>query len=106
MRHLKKKKTRAPSLIKSFISVHSHKQIIVSVYEDRNVHQLKQKCGLQGFHRLALIIKMKHALNMCIFFPFTYNYIVEVRPIKYLILIRKAFFSLTLIKTCMVIFQI
>ena len=59
---------RASSLIISFISVHSHKQIIVSVYEDRNVHQLKQKCGLQEFHRLALIIKMEHVLNMCIFF--------------------------------------
>ena len=30
--------TRAPSLIDSFIFVHSHKQIILSVYEDRNVH--------------------------------------------------------------------
>ena len=29
---------RAPSLINSFIFVHSHKQIIFSVYEDRNVH--------------------------------------------------------------------
>ena len=29
---------RAPSLINSFIYVHSHKQLIVSVYEDRNVH--------------------------------------------------------------------
>ena len=30
--------TRAPSLINSFIFIHSHKQVIVSVYEDRNVH--------------------------------------------------------------------
>ena len=30
--------TRIPSLINYFIFVHSHKQIIVSVYEDRNVH--------------------------------------------------------------------
>ena len=30
--------TRAPSLINSLIFVHSHKQIIISVYEDRNVH--------------------------------------------------------------------
>ena len=29
---------RAPSLINSFIFVHSHKQIIVSVYKDRNMH--------------------------------------------------------------------
>ena len=29
---------RAPSLINYFIFVHSHKQMIVSVYEDRNVH--------------------------------------------------------------------
>ena len=41
--------TRAPSLINYFIFVHSHKQIIVSYYEDINMHQLKQKCGLQGF---------------------------------------------------------
>ena len=27
------------------------------------------------FHRLALMIKMEHALNMCILFPFTYNYV-------------------------------
>ena len=30
--------TRAPSLINYFIFVQSHKQINVSVYEDRNVH--------------------------------------------------------------------
>ena len=30
--------TRAPSLINYFIFVHSHKQMIVSVYEDKNVH--------------------------------------------------------------------
>ena len=41
--------TRASSLINCFIFVHCHKQRIVSVYEDRNVHYLKQKCGLQGF---------------------------------------------------------
>ena len=29
--------SRAPSLINSFIFLHSHKQIIISVYEDRNV---------------------------------------------------------------------
>ena len=34
------------------------------------------------FHRLALLIKMEHTLNMYIFFPFTDTYIVEVRPIK------------------------
>ena len=28
------------------------------------------------FHRLALIIKMEHALNMCIFFHFTYSTIL------------------------------
>ena len=30
--------TKASSLINSFIFVHCHKQRIVSVYEDRNVH--------------------------------------------------------------------
>ena len=30
--------TRVPSLINYFIFVHPHKQIIVSLYEDRNVH--------------------------------------------------------------------
>ena len=57
------------------------------------------------FHRLALLIKIEHALNMYIFFPFTDIYIVEVRPIKSLILILKAFFSMTLLKIDMVIFQ-
>ena len=33
-----KHRMRASSLINSFIFVHCHKQIIVSVYEDRNVH--------------------------------------------------------------------
>ena len=41
--------TRASSLINSFIFVHCHKQRIVSVYEDRNMHKLKQNCDLQGF---------------------------------------------------------
>ena len=41
--------TRASSLINSFIFVHCHKLIIVSVYGDRIVHLLIQKCGLQGF---------------------------------------------------------
>ena len=40
--------TRASSLINSFIFVNCHKQRIVSVYEDRNMHLLEQKCGLQG----------------------------------------------------------
>ena len=30
--------TRAPNRINAFIFVHSHKQMIVSVYEDRKVH--------------------------------------------------------------------
>ena len=38
--------TRASCLINSFVFVACHKQIIVSVYD---VHQLNQKCGLQGF---------------------------------------------------------
>ena len=41
--------TRASSLITFFIFVDCHKQIIISVYEDINVHYVKQKCGLQGF---------------------------------------------------------
>ena len=69
---------RASSLINFFIFVHCQKQRIVSVYEDRNMHLLKQMSGLQVFHRLVLIMKMKHALSAWIFFPFTYNYIVEV----------------------------
>ena len=39
-------KCRASCLINSFVFVACHKQIIVSVYD---VHQLYQKCGLQGF---------------------------------------------------------
>ena len=41
--------TRASSLIIFFIFVDYHKQRIISVYEDTNVHYVKQKCGLQGF---------------------------------------------------------
>ena len=41
--------TRASSLIIFFIFVDYHKQRIISVYEDINVHKVKQKCGLQGF---------------------------------------------------------
>ena len=46
MSHIAK---RASSLNNSFIFIHRHKQRIVSVYEDRNMHLLKQKCGLQVF---------------------------------------------------------
>ena len=53
--------TRTSSLIIFFIFVDSHKQRIISVYEDTNLHKVKQKYDLQGFHRLALIIKMEHA---------------------------------------------
>ena len=46
------------------------------------------------FHRLSIDKKIEHALNICIFFPFTDIYIVESKPIKkLLILIRKAFFQ-------------
>ena len=41
--------TRASSLITFFIFVDCHKQRIISVYEDTNVHYVKQKCDLQGF---------------------------------------------------------
>ena len=41
--------TRASSLIIFFIFVDYHKQRIISVYEDTNIHEVKQKCGLQGF---------------------------------------------------------
>ena len=41
--------TRATSLIFFFIFVDCHKQRIISVYEDTNVHYVKQKCGLLGF---------------------------------------------------------
>ena len=40
---------RATRLITFFKFVDCHKQRIVSVYEDTNVHLVKQKCGLQGF---------------------------------------------------------
>ena len=40
---------RASSLINSSIFVHCQKQRIASFYEDRNLHLLKQKCGLQVF---------------------------------------------------------
>ena len=49
-------------------------------------------------------LKMKSSQHMGIFFPFTYKYIVEVR--QKLILKRKPFFSFTLFKIFMVIFQI
>ena len=41
--------TRASSLNAFFIFVDCHKQRIISVYEDTNVHYVKQKCDLQGF---------------------------------------------------------
>ena len=41
--------TRASGLIIFFIFVDCHKQRIISVYEDTNVHYVKQKCDLQGF---------------------------------------------------------
>ena len=50
-------------------------------------------------------MQMEHALNMCISFPFTDIYIVEVRPFKSLILIRKAFFLDYSAKIYMVIFS-
>ena len=41
--------TRAYSLIILFIFVDCRKQRIISVYEDTNIHKVKQKCGMQGF---------------------------------------------------------
>ena len=41
--------TRASNLIIFFIFVDYHKQRIVSVYKDTNVHKVKEKCGWQGF---------------------------------------------------------
>ena len=41
--------TRASSLIIFSIFVDCHKQRIISVYEDTNIHLAKQKFGLQGF---------------------------------------------------------
>ena len=41
--------SRASSIIIFFIFVDCHKQRIISVYEDTNVHEVKQNCGLQGF---------------------------------------------------------
>ena len=41
--------SRASNLIIFFIFVDCHKQRIISVYEDTNVHYVKQKCGLLGF---------------------------------------------------------
>ena len=41
--------TRASTLIIFSIFVDCHKQRIISVYEDTNVHYVKQKCGSLGF---------------------------------------------------------
>ena len=41
--------TRGSSPIIVFIFVDCHKLRIISVYEDTNVHKVKEKCGLQGF---------------------------------------------------------
>ena len=41
--------TRAPSLIIFFIFADCHEQRIISVYEETNLHYVKQKCDLQGF---------------------------------------------------------
>ena len=41
--------TRSSSLIIFFIFVDCHKQRIISVNEDTNIHNVKQKCGLQDF---------------------------------------------------------
>ena len=48
--------TRASSLIIFFIFVDCHKQRIISVYEDTDVHYVKQSC--------CLLIKMEYALSM------------------------------------------
>ena len=41
--------TRASRLIFFIFADFIYKQRIVSVYDDTNVHLVKQKCGLQGF---------------------------------------------------------
>ena len=41
--------TRASSLIIVFIFADCHEQRIISVYEETNLHYVKQKCDLQGF---------------------------------------------------------
>ena len=41
--------TKASSLIIFFIFVDYHKQRIISVYEDTNVHLVKQMFSLHGF---------------------------------------------------------
>ena len=55
--------TRASSLITFFIFVNCHKQRIISVYEDTNVHYVNKSVTCKVFHRLALLIKMEHALS-------------------------------------------
>ena len=41
--------TKAFSLITFFMFVDCHKQTIISVYEDTNVHYVKQECDLPAF---------------------------------------------------------
>ena len=56
--------TRASSLIIFCIFVDCHTQRIISVYEDTNIHYIsKTSVACNVFHRLALLIKMEHALG-------------------------------------------
>ena len=91
--------TRASSLINYFIYVHFHinKESFLFMKTETCINYNKNVV-CKVFHRLALTIKMEHPLNMCTFFPFIYSNIVEVRPIKLLILIRKAFFLVDSLK--------
>ena len=47
--------TRASSLIIFLIFVDCHKQKIISVYGDTNVHKVKQKYGFPGFPYARII---------------------------------------------------
>ena len=46
-----------------FSFVDSHKQRIISVYGDTNIQKVKQSVACKVFQRLALLIKMEHALS-------------------------------------------
>ena len=98
-------KTRASSLINSVILADCHKHRFISVYMKTQTCVNKNKgVACKVPNRLALLIKLEHALSMRIFIPFTDIYILEVRQRKSLILIRKAFFLDDSVKIYMIIF--
>ena len=66
---------------------------------------MKQNCDLKVFYRFALLLKMQHALNMCICFSLPLIRTVEFRPIKSLMLTEKGLFSMAILKTYRITFS-